>query len=96
MGLFSNLLFSIIHLVLLAIDIVSFFVLVRLLCYRWKTGWLKALDATGAPVVDGFTGCIRKTASRLTKKTYTPRAQLITAMLVLVLIRTLLVALFSK
>lgn len=96
MGLFSSLLLSIVHLMLLAIDILSFFILVRLLCYGWHAGWLKALDTTGKPVVDWFIDYVQRIATHLTTTKYSQRAQLAAGMLVLVLIRSLLVALFGK
>ena len=45
---------------------------------------------------EGLTAYVQKTTGRLTKKTYSQKVQLVIGMLVLVLIRTFIVTLFSK
>jgi len=96
MGLFSNLIMSLIHLLLIATDIIFFFLVTTLLCHKWRTSWLIAFNSIGKPLVDWFTGYIQKTTSHITDKTFSQRALLVVGMLALVFIRFLLVALFSK
>lgn len=54
MGILENLLAGALHLVVVAIDVVAFFFIVRLLVARWPIAWLKALDGAGTPLVDGL------------------------------------------
>lgn len=60
MGLFGNLLYGILHLGVVGIDLVTFFLVVRLLAARWPLEWLKAFDRVGAPIVDGLQRAIGK------------------------------------
>lgn len=54
MDIMVNLFVGVLHLIVVAIDVVAFFFIVRLLVTRWPIAWLKALDGAGAPVVDGL------------------------------------------
>lgn len=52
MGLFGHLIVGVVHLVLVALDIMVFFLIVRLVFRRWTVAALKALDDVGAPLID--------------------------------------------
>lgn len=96
MGLFSNLILSLIHFTLIFIDVLFFFVVVRMLCYRRQCRWLNALDSAGKPLVDWLTGYIQKGVGHINHKIYSQKALLVIGMLTLMFARFFLVALFSE
>ena len=96
MGLFMSLIFSIVHLTLLALDIICFFVIIRMLCHRVDRVWLKTFDSVGGPLVDLYVSYLRKAINRISSKTFSQAALLNIAMLTLVIVRIFLVALLSK
>jgi hypothetical protein len=96
MGIMTNLLLSFVHLVLLALDIICFFVIIRMLCHRVNRAWLKTFDSVGGPLVDLYVSYLQKAINRISSKTFSQAALLNIAMLTLVIARIFLVALFSK
>ena len=95
MGLFTNILISFIHLIIMAIDILSFFVLTHLLSYKWHYKWLQAFDALGKPLVEWYSTATQNAIDRVTRKTNSNQALLAWGLLFLVLIRWILTALFN-
>lgn len=91
-----RLILSLIQLLLVAIDILLFFILVKILCYRLNLALLTALDSIGTPLVDWFIEYIRKALGHISQKYFSRRALLVTGMLALMFLRLLLGALFSK
>jgi hypothetical protein len=96
MGILINLLLSFVHLVLLALDIICFFVIIRMLCHRINRSWLNTFDSVGGPLVDLYVSYLQKAIKRISSKTLSQAALLNIAMLTLVIARIFLVALFSK
>jgi hypothetical protein len=96
MGIMTNLLLGFVHLVLLALDIICFFVIVRMLCHRVDRVWLKTFDSVGGPLVDLYISYLQKVINRISSKTFSQAALLNIAMLTLVIARIFIVALFSK
>jgi len=96
MSILINLLLSFAHLVLLALDIICFFVLIRMLCHRINRSWLNTFDSVGGPLVDLYVSYLQKAIKRISSKTLSQAALLNIAMLTLVIARIFLVALFSK
>ena len=96
MGIMTNLLLSFVHLILLAIDIICFFVIIRMLCHRINRTWLKTFDSVGGPLVDLYISSLQKTINRISSKTFSQPALLNIAMLTLVIVRILIVAIFRK
>jgi len=96
MGILINLLLSFVHLVLLALDIICFFVIIRMLCHRINRSWLNTCDSVGGPLVDLYVSYLQKAINRISSKTFSQAALLNIAMLTLVFARIFLVALFSK
>ena len=94
MGIIINLLFSFIHLALVGIDLTVFFVLVRILSYRWHPAWLKSFDSVGKPLLDTLNNYTVKFSYRITHATFSKRVLLIINLITLVIIRILLIALF--
>ena len=82
----------VVYLLMIAIDVLMFFAIIRLLCGKWATPCLGAFDATGTPIVDWFTNHIERVLYRLSNKTFSQRTQLSIGIAVLVLARTLLTA----
>jgi len=52
MFLFQLLIVSIVHLAMIGLDVISFFVVIRILALRWPKRPLLALDQVGRPVTD--------------------------------------------
>jgi len=96
MGIMTNLLLGFVHLVLLALDIICFFVIIRMLCHRVDRVWLKTFDSVGGPLVDLYISYLQKVIKRISSKTFPQAALLNIAMLTLVIARIFIVALFSR
>ena len=96
MGILINLLLGFVHFVLLALDIICFFVIIRMLCHRVNRPWLKTFDSVGGPLVDLYVSYLKKAINRISSKTFSQAALLNIAMLTLVITRIFIVALFSK
>jgi hypothetical protein len=96
MGILPNLLLSFVHLLLIAIDVTTFFVLIRILCHRWHFSWLESFNSVGKPLVDGFTVHIQKLVKHISHKSFSQRGLLNIGIVTLVIVRILLVALFRK
>lgn len=96
MGLFTNLIVSVIYLAMLFIDILFIFVVARILHYKWQFSCLSALNSIGKPLVDWFTGHIEKAVGHISNKTYSQKALLVIGMSTLMLARFFLDTLFSK
>jgi hypothetical protein len=95
MGILINLILSLVHLFLVATDILFFLILMKMLSYRLQTKWLTAFNSLGKPVVDWFAGQLKKGLCHLSKKTFSERAILLVGMLILMLARLFTVVLFS-
>ena len=96
MTMFMSLILSIIHLVLLAMDILCFFIIIRMLCQRVNRVWLNTFDSVGKPLVDLYVSYLEEATNRISAKRFSQTALLNSAMLTLIVARILLVALFSK
>jgi hypothetical protein len=62
MGLFHNLLLSIVHLLLVALDITGFFLLVKLIYWRWPRPWLLPWEQLGNSLVEHLTRPLQRSA----------------------------------
>ena len=82
----------VVYLLLIAIDVLMFFALIRLLHCKWPNPCLEAFNATGTPVVDWLTNHIEKVLRRVSDKAFSQRTQLSIGITVLVLARVLLTA----
>ena len=96
MGILTNLIFSVVNLVFIVIDILLLLIMVRIACYRWNAPWLKAIDSAGNRLINWFTEYIRKTMSFISNRTCSQRTILMTGMIILIFVRFILTALFSK
>ena len=91
MGLLTNLVLGLVHLTLVAADVLFLLLLARMLGYRWQPPWLLAVNATGKPVVDWFTGRIERGLDHLGLKAPFERTVLLLGMLALSTARILVV-----
>jgi uncharacterized protein YggT (Ycf19 family) len=91
MGLLTNLILGLVHLVLVAADVLFLLLLARMLSYRWQPPWLTAVNAACKPVVDWFTGCLEKGLDRLGLKAPFERTVLFLGMLAISTARILVV-----
>ena len=96
MGIFTNLILSVLNLVFIAIDVLTFFVMVRIACYRWNTRWLRTIDSAGNRLIGWFTEHVRKAMSLISNRIYSQRTILVIGTISLVFARLILAALFSK
>jgi hypothetical protein len=89
MGLIQNCILSGIHILLIGVDILFFFLLMRMLAYRWRPRWLIVINASGEPVALWFMGHIADKLRRLRIDVSSEPALLFIGMLVLGTIRML-------
>lgn len=95
MGILTNLLVGIIHVVVTGMDIVCLLILAHVLCYRLNYSWLNAIDCVGKPVVDWFTTYLQKVISLVSRKYLSQRELLVIGILILMFVRIFLVALLG-
>ena len=96
MGLFTNLVLGLVHLLLAAADVLFLLLLARMLSYRWQPAWLTAINSAGKPVVDWFTSHIERGLDRLGLRAPFERTVLFVGMLALSTIRILVVLLLGR
>ena len=96
MGIFMRLILSIVHFTLLALDILCFFVIIRMLRSKLNWAWIKTFDGVGGPLVDLYISYLQKTIDRVGTKRFSTPALLNIAMITLVIVRILIVAIFGK
>ena len=82
----------VVYLLTIAIDVLIFFAIIRLLHNKWAMPCLGAFDTTGTPIVDWFTNYIERVLHSLSNKTFSQSTQLSIGIATLVLIRSLLTA----
>jgi len=89
MGLLTNLILGLGHLLLVAVDLLFVLLLARMLSYRWHSRWLMAVNAAGKPYLDWLTGRIERTLRRVGQKAPSERIVLFVAMVAISLMRLL-------
>ncbi len=92
MGLFTNLVLGLVHLFLVATDILFLLLLATMLTYRWQTRWLTAITSVGKPAVDWLTGQIERGLGHVCWKVPSERTILFIGMLAISVLRLLLAA----
>jgi len=90
MGLLTNMVLGLVHLFLVAVDILFVLLLATMLSYRWQAPWLTAINAAGKPAVDWLTGQIERSLGRFGQKVPSEGVVLFIGMLAISLIRLLL------
>ena len=90
MGLLTNLILGLAHLLLVAVDLLFVLLLARMLSYRWHSRWLMAVNAAGKPCVDWLTGQIERTLGHVGQRAPSERIVLFVGMVAISLIRLLL------
>ena len=90
MALIEHLLCGLIHVVAIALDVLFFFVLLRLAAYRFCSEWLAAFNRAGAPLVDRFSACVRRGMARLSDRSYSDKTTLAIGLLALACLATIL------
>lgn len=83
MGLLEHLVASLVHLVVIGIDVVGFFLVVRLLVIRWPKRLLLALDRVGKPVVQLLVGAVIRVSPVRQMNPYRRREMLCLSVLLL-------------
>lgn len=96
MGLLIGFVLGFVHLFLVAVDILFVLMLTRMLSYRWQAHWLVAINATGKPAVDWFTGQVEGVLDRIGWKAPSERGVLFIGMLAISILRLLVVASFGR
>lgn len=90
MGLLTNLVLGLGHLLLVAVDLLFVFLLARMLSYRWHNRWLTAVNKAGQPCVDRLTQQIERTLGHVGQRAPSERIVLFVGMVAISLIRPLL------
>jgi len=96
MGLLTNLILSLVHLFLVATDLLFFLLVVKMLSYRWQTRWLTAFNSVGSTAVEWFTGYIKRALCHFSKKTFSEKVVLFIGMLTISLVRFFVAALLGR
>jgi len=96
MGLLTNLVLGLVHLFLVAADILFLLLLAAMLGYRWQPPWLMAINSAGKPAVDWLTGHIERVLDHFTKKPPSERMVLFIGMLTISLVRFFVAALLAR
>ena len=96
MGIFMSLVLSIVHLTLLALDILCFFVIIRMLHSKLNWTWINTFDGVGGSLVDLYVSHLQKIINRVGTKRFSTPALLNIAMITLVIARIFLIAIFGK
>ena len=96
MGIFMRLILSLTHFVLLAIDILCFFLIIRMLHTRLNWAWIHTFDGVGGSLVDLYISYLQKTVAHFSSKRFSSVALLNIAMITLVVVRILVVAIFGN
>ena len=96
MGIFGNLFFGLLYFAVLFIDVMSFFVLVRLVSSWRSYPWLARFDTVGQPLVNWFTtACVQKGLDRLGQKNWSDKTILVVGLLALFVARLVVTAFFN-
>jgi hypothetical protein len=90
MGLFTNLVLGLVHLLLVAVDLLFVLLLARMLSFRWHTRWLAAINTAGQPYLDWLTRQIERTLGHVGQRAPSERIVLFVGMVAISLIRLLL------
>ena len=96
MGLLTHLALGVVHLFLVAVDILFLLLLATMLGYRWQPPWLMAINSAGKPAVDWLTGHIERGLDRFTMKAPSERMVLFIGMLAISFLRFFVAALLAR
>ncbi len=83
MALIVVLLFGLIQLVMIAVDVLLVFVLLRLIGHRFNSEWLTVFNRTGAPFVDRYIAHVRKGTAWVRPGSYSEKTVLAFGLLAL-------------
>jgi hypothetical protein len=78
------------ELVCVAIDVTTFFVVVRLILSRWPVHWLGPLDNIGKRLVDSFADAVENFRRKISIATLTPRGRLVWGLIALMVLRVVI------
>ena len=92
--LYSILLFGLVNLLLIGIDLISFFSVVRLLHLHCQSQWLDAFDVVGEPLVDWHLSVMQRLCGNKASG-YSPQALLIAGLMIVFLCRICVVLIFN-
>ena len=96
MGLFQNIVVSALNGLLVCMDIVCFFLFIRLLSCRFNAAILTAFDRTGKPLVDWVMRFTQKTVAQFTSRPLTVPQMIAVQLFILWLLRWLIIVLLSR
>ncbi len=96
MGLFENMAVSTLNSLLIGMDIVCFFLFVRLLSCRFNAAILTAFDRTGKPLVDWVMRFSEQKVAQFTSRPLTVPQLIAVQLFTLWLLRWLIIALLSR
>lgn len=81
MGLLQFPIFAVLMLSRTAIEVFTFFVVVRGVAMRWPTPWLKSIDAAGKPMVDGWLSWVDARMARSGRASVSPELAILCSLL---------------
>ena len=95
MGLLTILIQSMSHLFLIGLDVVIFFVLIRLARLKWHHNLLAAMDSLGTPIVGWFSLTVKAVLKKTGAKSLTENTVLILGLLLLCIVRIVLISIVN-
>jgi hypothetical protein len=93
MEMFISLFLLPVRLSLTAIDIISFFVIIRMLRHKLDYAWIRAFDQAGGSLVDLYISLLEKLISRVSNRRFLAQGMLNIAIILLAAVK-ILIAIF--
>lgn len=91
MGILTVIIVTCLNFVCVGIDILTFFLIVRIALTKWTIEWLVPFDSAGSKLVDWFSEYVKRWWQRATAKTLTLQARLAIGLMGLLVLRFLVV-----
>jgi len=92
MGILTAIMAACMNLVCVGIDILTLFLIIRIVLTRRTIGWLVPFDSAGSQLVNWFSGYLRRWWRRVMANTLTSQGCLIIGLIGLLVLRFLIVA----
>jgi len=93
MGLFQNLLISIVHLLFVAMDMLMTIILIKVIYQRWRPEYLRQINNAVEPVLNSATGYFEMWVVRITGRTYADKTLTVILILFMSLVRFVIISL---
>ena len=96
MGIMQNLLLNVVYLLMAAFDILTSFLVVKIIYQKWNPKWLRRFESVGMSWFTRFTKTIDTLVSQTTKHRLTEKGLMAIGLLALLLIKFMILGLCSE